>query len=758
MSELTNFEKIRKLRWQLAGNAFNTISCATNFYGGSMFILFLNELNLDTARIGFLLSLLPFWGITSLFTAHYIARIGYKRTFVGYTVIRLIFVAMLLLTPFILRIFGPSAAFMTVASATACFSLAKAFGETAMTAWQQELIPDMIRGKFAALTAIIQLTVNAATIFIGGWIIGLMNGLTPYMILISAGLVVGVLSAWCYSFMPGGAPIASYHGNMAHFKQMYDALVKDRNYFKYILGMTLVFIGFCVATTFVPLFMKNEVGLSAKVVIWLDIASFLGGIASSYLWGWAADRYGSKPVMLMGPLTMMLFPFICFVMPRGSPISVIPAMMVPFIYGAAGMAWNLGLGRYLYVTAMPSEKKTPYTAVYYAGLNLAAAIGIASSGILLKLTSNIRGSVLGFPIDPYLPIFAIGMIITLAGMGVISTLQRGADMPTLEFVSMFIKGNPLSAFRALFRYRYAKHEHARIRVLYHLACSRSPLNDREIIESLQDPSLNVCLEAITVIAMRKTKPELVNALEPLLRCHRSPLRVAAARALGQMAAKTSIPILREILGSNDSTLRCAVARSLSLLGDTESIESIAQLLNQENDLDAQVTYAYALGRLKARQYTTDLLHVLANCKNADLRREATLAVAMLEGDEMDYITLWRQLHADYTTGAAQVLWSVRRSAEKKGLSSTIINLLETAATTFAQNEISQALVHLKNLLTILQPLCDDSVISEILTYCISRINTINSDEREYILLTIHTLNQILINCRIKAIESERSKT
>lgn len=750
MAELTNFEKIRKLRWQLAGNAFNTISCATNFYGGSMFILFLNELKLDTARIGFLLSLLPFFGITSLFTAPYIARIGFKRTFIGYAFIRLLFVAMLLSAPMIIRVFGTNAAFIMVAIATGGFSLIKAFGETAMTPWQQELIPDMIRGKFGALTAIIQLSVSAATIFIGGWVIGQIAGLTPYMILISCGLVVGLLSAWCYSFMPGGAPIRDYHGNTAHFKQMYEAVVKDRNYGKYIFGMMLVFIGFCVATTFVSLFMKNEVGLSSKVVIWLDIAAFLGGIVSSYLWGWAADRYGSKPVMLMGPLTMMLFPIVCFLMPRGSAISVVPAMLVPFIMGAAGMAWNLGLGRYLYVTAMPPEKKTAYTAVYYACLNLAAAIGIAASGALLKLTANIRGSFLGFPIDPYIPIFAIGMAITLAGMAVVATLRRGSDMPVLEFASLFVKGNPLAAFWALMKHKYAKDEHTRVRVIHRLGHSRSPLNNRELIESLRDPCFNVCIDAITAVALRKPDPDLVKALEQVVCNERSQLSVTAAWALGRMEAQAAIPTLRNALASNDSALRCAAARSLATLDDTDSIESIAKLLRQEKALEVKTAYAFALGRLKAKKYSADLLDVMAGCDDATLRQEAMLAVAMLTGSEGDFVALWQRLRADYATGAAQTLWAMKKPFEKIGFDDSAVSQLETAAAAFAQNNIAEGITHLKNLLTQFRPAYSDAVASEILAQCITKINNMDAAQKDYVLLAIHTLAAMLTGNRIKS--------
>jgi hypothetical protein len=751
MSELTNFEKLRKLKWQLAGNAFNTIFCATNFYGGSMFILFLNELKLDTARIGLLLSMLPFFGITSLLTAPYIARIGFKRTFVGYVFGRLIFVAMLLFAPLVLRTFGTNTAFIMVAIATGCFAFAKALGETALTPWQQELIPNMIRGKFGALTAMIQLSANAATIFVGGWIIGQIVGLAPYMILICSGLVIGLLSAWCYSFMPGGAPIPSYHGNSAHFKEMYNAVTKDRNYGNYIIGMSLVFIGFCVATTFVALFMKNEVGLSSKIVIWLDIASFIGGIVSSYLWGWAADRYGSKPVMLMGPLTMLIFPFICFLTPRNSIYSVIPAMLVPFIIGAAGMAWNLGLGRYLYVNAMPPEKKTAYTAVYYASFNLASAIGISISGALLKLTANFRGSFLGFTIDPYTPIFLIGMAIIFAGIVIIAQLRRGTDMHTVDFMKMFVKGNPIAAFWALMHHKTAKNEQSRIYAIQRLGYSKSPLSNHELINGLNDPSFNVCLDVIVAVSQREPEPDLVKALEQIIQTERSQKSVLAAWALGKMKAQTAIPILRKALAVQYPSLQCAAARSLAILDDTESVESIAQLLIQEKDIETQVGYAFSLGRLNARKYLPELQDIMANCNDSVLQREAVLAVAMLTGKEENFVALWQSLHNDYATGTAQALWSLKKSAEKIGLNN-ISARLEAASMAFSQNNITDGNKHIIDLVKTLCNLCNDSIDSQILLHCTAKMNNNGDTAKKYIPLVIHTMITIFSAKRLKNIE------
>ena len=150
MAELTNFEKIRRLPWQLGYFAANGVFCTTTFFG-SVFILFLDELGFDKSRIGILLSLFPFCGLTALFTAPYIARFGFKRTFITFIALRLLFVALLLFLPVYLRHFGIDGTFYIVAVVILLFAFCRAIAETAFYPWAQETIPDFIRGKFGAM-------------------------------------------------------------------------------------------------------------------------------------------------------------------------------------------------------------------------------------------------------------------------------------------------------------------------------------------------------------------------------------------------------------------------------------------------------------------------------------------------------------------------------------------------------------------------------------------------------------------------------
>ncbi|MCB0029342.1 MAG: hypothetical protein KDE28_15610, partial [Anaerolineales bacterium] len=106
IAEPTNAEKIRLLPWSIASNAANTVFVHYTFFG-SAFVLFLNELQLNNAQIGLLLSFFPFFGLIAIFIAPRVARYGYKRTFLTFFGTRKIITALLLFTPMLAQWGGP---------------------------------------------------------------------------------------------------------------------------------------------------------------------------------------------------------------------------------------------------------------------------------------------------------------------------------------------------------------------------------------------------------------------------------------------------------------------------------------------------------------------------------------------------------------------------------------------------------------------------------------------------------------------------
>ena len=143
----------------------------------------------------------------------------------------------------------------------------------------------------------------------------------------------------------------------------------DKNFIFFLTGLVLVALGTAFAA-FIPLFMTEQVGLTLRKTVLLGISAALGVLIFGYLWGWAADRYGSKPVMLSGLGLVLLGPIGYILLPRHHEYSNLLAGTLAFVLGAAGSGWGVGSNRYLMVSAVPPARKSSYLAVFYRILPL----------------------------------------------------------------------------------------------------------------------------------------------------------------------------------------------------------------------------------------------------------------------------------------------------------------------------------------------------------------------------------------------------
>jgi hypothetical protein len=210
-----------------------------------------------------------------------------------------------------------------------------------------------------------------------------------------------------------------------------------------------------------------------------------------------------------------------------------------------------------------------------------------------------------------------------------------------------------------------------------------------------------------------------------------------------MGSKTSIPILRAAIASDYPALRCASARAIGVLDDTAGIEHIAPALKTETDTRVLAAYAFALGRLKAEPYCCELLRILEACQEPAIRQEAAIAIAMLAGDEGEYVSLWRRLRGDYATGAAQAIWELKRPLEKARFGKAATAGIEEAAGAFASGDLVRGGTVLCSILDIAKGACTKSVHKDILAHCSTQIAESKSEKKEYVLLAIHTLKTML---------------
>jgi MFS family permease len=765
--EPTTVEKMRGLPWGIAFSTANSVYCQLTILG-SLFVLYLNELRLNKTQIGALLSLFPFTALLALVIAPAAARWGYKRTFLTFYGGRKAINAFLLLVPWVLATFGHEVVVTYVIVVVAVFTVSRAIAMTAITPWQQEYIPNSVRGKYAATSSIFSSLANLLAITVAGYVVGDAPDLDRFTILMAAGLVFGIVAVWSVSHIPGGAPVKPA-GNRARRKNVFAAArdwiavlgqrpikrdvkktqrgdmltaLRDRSFVLYILGIGLFTLATGPLGSFLPLFMREEVGLSSGSVVLLQTGGLLGGLLSGYLWGWAADRYGSKPVMLSGVYARIILPVFWLLMPRHSTWSLYVALGIAFLAGVSDMGWAIGSGRLLFVSIVPPEKRTGYMAVHYAWVGIVGGVGNLVGGRALDYSAPIAGrQFLFLTFDSYTVLFVAGLILSAASVALLRGVRADSSVTTGEFAGMFLRGNPLRALESLVRFYRAKDERDAITVTEQLGQTQSPLTVDELLEALADPRFYVRFEAIVSIARRGSDERLVDALVEVLRGDEPALSVIAAWALGRMGDARAIEPLREGLDARYRSIRAHCVRSLGSLEDVGVAPVLLERLGSETDDGLKLAYASALGQLRAEEAVSELLALLRTCQISDARMEVALALARIVGDEHGFIHLLRQIRGEAGTAMSQNVTALKKKLGECRVDGEVDlpAMLSRCAETLAQQDMEQGAA-LIGFIACLLPTEDLSdACAKILQDCAERLEEFGAERLEYVILALHTM-------------------
>ena len=400
----------RSLLWLLGSVLGNSVFCRLTVFG-SAFVLFLDHLGLDASRIGVILSLIPFAGLLALVCTPFVARIGYRRAYISFFAVRKAAISLLLVLPWVYSSWGARAGLLWVAGLVLAFAVCRAIGEIGGYALFQEVVPNAIRGRFGAATYAAVTVSGIPATLLAGWVLRGTPGTARYLWVIGIGVLFGAASVAALGFVRGGAPERRAADEPTAFGEM-RAAARDGNFVRYLAGICCASLALSVFA-FAPLFMKETVGLSPSTIVWLEAAASAGALIAASFWGRAADRRGSKPVLLAG-----LAAFGAAAALIGTPGAVAGAAIafaVSIAVGAAQTGWFIGAEKYLFVRCIPPERKAGYIAVYYAVAGVANGLGPLAGG---RIVEAFRGSA-----APYSPLFLASAGLAVAALLLLTGLE-----------------------------------------------------------------------------------------------------------------------------------------------------------------------------------------------------------------------------------------------------------------------------------------------------------------------------------------------
>lgn len=390
--EVTDVEKTRRLKWVVLHNGLNTFF-ASIVIGGPVIVLFLAELGLPKTRVGFLLALFPFCGLLALLITPFTERFGAKRAVITFLGIRKLVVLLLLVAPWLSTRASAGAVFGYVAAVIFAVAVCRAIAETAFYPWTHEFVPAKIRGRFGAACNVVSGVSGALSLGLASWLLSRTSGFTGYQVLLTAGSLVGVLGVVMLIPVAGGAPVP---GCGRAFPVVADLRQcgRDRNFVLYLAGVgSLVLAGAPMA--FLPLFLRERIGLSDSYVVMVQTPVLIGTLLTALAWGWAVDRYGSKPILISSLSASLALPFCWLLLPCGTLWSGPLALAVALASGILGTGIGAASGVWIYNRIVPAERKTAYYAIFYAWAGLTGGLSPLAAGWLLDRFQSFPVTVLG---------------------------------------------------------------------------------------------------------------------------------------------------------------------------------------------------------------------------------------------------------------------------------------------------------------------------------------------------------------------------
>lgn len=732
-SEPTTVAKLRGLPWSIACNAANQVFSQFTFFG-AVFILFLNQLGLSKTEIGFVLALVPFSAVLAPLVAPFTARHGYKRIFVIFYFARKTVTLLILFAPWVANWGGVAAGFWYVAAVIALFATVRTIEETAYFPWVQEFVPNSVRGKYSAMSNIFTALVGFVSVWIAGLVLGWFDGLDGFLLLFAVGAGFGYLSVWASTRIPGGAKAAQVPQ-----RAWRDALA-DRDFRGYMVGVALIVLGTAPLATFLPLYMEEEVGLASASVVQLQMGSLLGMLIFSYLWGWAADRYGSKPVMQVGGWLLVFMPVLWWLVPRHSPWSLWAALAVSFVQGVASLGWGIGAGRLLYVSIVPPAKKLDYMAVYFAWVGIIGGISQFAGGGVLDAARGLTGNLVGIQLNAYVPLFAAAALLPFAAILFFGRVQGDSPLSTTQFAGIFLRGNPILAMGSLIRFHHTRDEEDAVAVTAALGATGSRLTVDELLEALADPRFNVRFEAILAMSRMPADPRLTAALVRTLQSKSPALSSMAAWALGRGGHRAALEPLRAGLDAPYRSVQSYSARALGTLGDQAGAVELLARLATEEDEGLSLAYASALGRLHISEALPLILTRLAAATDEAVRDEMALAAARLVGDERPYLQAARARAGQPGTAYAQALAAARKRLSREHRRDTAtFDLLITLEESFAREQLDEAAGALAAWLADFPPDRLRPPAAQVIAAAREQLASHAAARPEYLLLALHAL-------------------
>ncbi|MDA3835321.1 MAG: MFS transporter [Spirochaetales bacterium] len=533
------------------------------------------------------------------------------------------------------------ALYMIMISSLLTFSLGNMAG-SGWWAWMNQIVPPDRRSSYFGKRSSLAQTLNIITFLTATISLDLFKSQVFYVFgfIYLAAAILGVTETSLHLSIPEPAKPPEDHtaSKLSTFMQPF----QNKNFRTLCIVAGISLKGINISAPFFTPMITDPEQIGAPT-FWIGIIfaiSQFTWVLLIPLWGTLMDRFGRKPVTMVG----MIFPFsyigYLFITPGNYHI-LLP--IIALVGGVFAPALYEGLNQVM-LSLVPKKNQTSYIAWYWALLGMIQALGPIFGGYLLESTESI-------------PLLIFSSIATMiVAFLLFDTVKTGKELKFRRLVSTISSPGIIKAYFNIPILGKSANVEKVGKALQNMHSSQGSLALDEIVIRLDDAVDEVREEAVKALGrIGNTAAEEV--LIKYLRNPDSLVRTQCARALGHMRSVNAAPLLIDALHSSDEHLVETAARALGRIDSPESAQALLKLFSEPRSIIVKAASAEGLSGKKER--ISVLYNVLALCdqtENPVIRKQLFISIGNIigkPGEFYQYLTGTDQARED----AVQKLFS-----------------------------------------------------------------------------------------------------
>lgn len=495
--------------------------------------------------------------------------------------------------------------------------------------WVADLFPENMRGAFFLKRSALINVVNVVWFFLASMVLDIFQGdaaFWAYGAIFLVGAASGIVDIVVNLFIP--EPVAAERPSFSPKDAL--APLKDANFVRFAaaVGAAIFSINLILPFQAPYVVASDKVGAPATWLGIMFVISQLTWVLTAPFWGTVMDKWGRKPVVVLGCFYTLAWTGYLFLTPRSF------TYLLPLISIGVGLlspAFWEGINQMM-LSLTPEKNRIAFVAWYMTIVGVVSAGGSVAGGALFDALAGVSFDVGPLRIGNFHIVQALSIAMVAASAFVVSRVREGRErsigwvvgrvanpgiLKTYVYLDYLVGGNdPSQAGQALRA----------------MEAETGDLAVDEIAARLGDPYFEVREEAARALGRLGT-PQATEALLPLLTDGEAGIRVAAARALGKIRdPRATEPLLRIVAEGGSEELLEACVQALGDIGGDRAAEGILQVFRTTRSDRLRACASDAAGRVGLFEAAREIYPRLLAARSAALRAQYAIAIGNMLGE------------------------------------------------------------------------------------------------------------------------------